>query len=136
MTTRRHRGELFAVTLVAALCLSLLTCRPAPEGSPKLLLLIVVDQFRGDYLDRFDPLWTGGVRRLLDEGVVFADAHHRHAVTHTAAGHATLVTGCHPRRHGIISNYWDDPVKRRRVYSVEDPRSRRVAGQPAGAGAG
>jgi len=109
---------------LAALCLLLLTCLPpaseVPPAGPKLLLLVVVDQFRGDYLDRFASLWTGGVRQMLDEGVVFADAHHRHAVTHTAAGHASLATGCHPRRHGIISNYWADPVLHRRVYSVED----------------
>ena len=119
------------VGLFACLCLAVLGC-PAPEpepepepeptdGRPRLLLLVVVDQFRGDYLDRFDSLWTGGVRRLLDEGAVFTEAHHRHAVTHTATGHASLATGCHPRRHGIIANYWDDPARPDRVYSVEDP---------------
>ena len=112
-----------AAVLAAGLCLAALGCRPPPPpDAPRLLLLIVVDQFRGDYLDRFDSLWTGGVRRLLDEGVVFAEAHHRHAVTHTAPGHASLVTGCHPRRHGVISNYWSDPAAGRRVYSVEDPQ--------------
>ncbi len=114
---------------MALLCLAAAGCQPppapppaSPPASPKLILLIVVDQFRGDYLDRFDSLWTGGVRRLLDEGVVFSEAHHRHAVTHTAPGHATLVTGCHPRRHGIISNYWWETVERREVYAVEDPQ--------------
>jgi predicted AlkP superfamily pyrophosphatase or phosphodiesterase len=122
------RSRIVAVGLSACLCLPAFSClEPAPEPveppdeGPRLLLLVVVDQFRGDYLDRFDSLWTAGLRRLLDEGQVFSDAHHRHAVTHTAAGHATLASGCHPRRHGIISNYWSDPVKRRRVYSVEDP---------------
>ena len=118
------RSRLLAVGLAVCLCLPALSClMPAPEppeGTPRLLLLVVVDQFRGDYLERFDSLWTAGVRRLLDEGVVFSEAHHRHAVTHTAAGHASLVTGCHPRRHGIISNYWSDPMEGRRVYSVED----------------
>ncbi len=107
--------------LVAAL----LGCQPAPpvpDGEPTLALVIVVDQFRADYLERFDALFTGGLRRLVDEGAVFTDAHHRHAVTHTAPGHASLVTGCHPRRHGIISNYWIDPGERRRVYSVGDRR--------------
>ncbi len=120
-----RRFKLTAAGLAATLCLSASGClapspEPPPPAGPKLLLLVVVDQFRGDYLDRFESLWTGGVRRMLDEGVVFGDAHHRHAVTHTAPGHASLATGCHPRRHGIISNYWPDPVKRRRVYSVED----------------
>ena len=123
---RWQRRKLLGAGLAAALGLAALTCRPPASepspGGPKLLVLVVADQFRGDYLDRFAPLWSGGVRRLLDQGVVFADAHHEHAITHTAAGHASLVTGCHPRRHGIISNYWDDPVARRRVYSVEDPK--------------
>ena len=118
------RSKLLAIGLAAGLCLSALSCvapPEPPENGPKLLLLVVVDQLRGDYLERFDSLWSGGVRRLLDEGVVFDAAHHRHAVTHTAAGHASLATGCHPRRHGIIANYWSDPVRGRRVYSVEDP---------------
>ena len=113
------------VGLVACLCLALLTCQaPEPEpadGRPRLLLVVVVDQLRADYLDRFDSLWTAGMRRLLDEGAVFTEAHHRHAVTHTASGHASLITGCHPRRHGIISNWWSDPDQLERVYAVDDP---------------
>ncbi|MFQ5349937.1 MAG: alkaline phosphatase family protein [Thermoanaerobaculia bacterium] len=112
--------------LLAATVSAVLGCapQPAPEPPadvPKLLLLVVVDQFRGDYLERFDSLWRSGLRRLLDEGVVFSDAHHRHSVTHTASGHASLITGCHPRRHGIISNYWSVPDDPERLYSVDDP---------------
>ena len=112
MWMRGSRGKLLATSLLATLCLAAVTCRPPalepPETGPRLMVLIIVDQFRGDYLDRFSSLWTGGLRRLLDEGVVFADAHHRHSMTLTATGHATLATGCHPSRHGIISNYWVD----------------------------
>lgn len=129
------RRRALTVGLVATLCMAALGCPPpapepsaaeAPEaappaGSPKLLLLIVLDQFRGDYLDRFASLWTGGLRRLLDEGAVFTEAHQGHAVTETSPGHASLATGCYPRRHGIIANYWDEPGKPRRVYSVDDP---------------
>ncbi len=108
----------------AAAALLLLVVMPAcerpPPGGPKLLLLIVADQFRGDYLERFAGLWNGGLKRLRDEGAVFTDAHHRHATTHTATGYATLATGCHPRRHGVIANHWVDPVERRRVYAVGD----------------
>ena len=111
----------------AALCALLLAsaCRPPapsePPAGPRLVLWIVVDQFQAAYLERFAPLWRGGLRRLLDQGAVFTDTHHRHAETLTAPGHASLATGCHPRRHGIIRNYWFDPVTGRRIYSVGDP---------------
>lgn len=122
---RRGEGGRRSGTLAAAVCLlvGLLACQPPPPvapAGPRLLLLIAADQFRGDYLDRFAGLWTGGLKRLREEGAVFTDAHHRHAVTHTATGYATLVTGCHPRRHGVIANYWVDPAERRLVYSVGD----------------
>ena len=123
MAMEIRRARLLAALLAMTLLLPLPGCRPRPpERAPKLLVLVVVDQLRADYLDRFDSLWTGGLRRLLDEGVVFADAHHLHHTTHTATGHASLATGCHPRRHGIISNFWEDPASRKRVYSVEDGR--------------
>ena len=119
----RTSGPRWLAALLAALCLPLAGCPaapPEPTDDPRLLLVVVVDQFRGDYLERFDALWTGGVRRLLDEGVVFTEAHHRHSATLTATGHASLITGCHPRRHGIIANYWDDVLAGQRVYSVDD----------------
>ena len=64
---------------------------PAQEAAPRLLLVLTVDQGRGDYLERFEPALTGGLARLVDEGVVFTDAHHDHAGTVTAAGHASAV---------------------------------------------
>ncbi len=124
--SRPSRRAPCAVAALAALLVPAFSCRPPapPPRAPKLILLIVVDQFRGDYLDRFAPLWSGGLRRLLDRGVVFTDAHQTHAVTHTATGHASLVTGTHPRRHGIIANSWVDPASGRYRYSVADPRHR------------
>ena len=93
---------------------------PPPEGTPRLVVLIVVDQMRYDYLERFGPLFTGGLRRLMDESVSFTDAHHDHAVTTTAPGHASLATGLHPSRHGIVDNSWFDGEEGDWVYSVED----------------
>ena len=92
-----------------------------PEGAPRLVLLLVVDQMRGDYLERFRPLLTGGLARLLEEGVVFTDAHHFHAATETAPGHATLATGAFPSRHGIIGNGWFDRESRDDAYCCGDP---------------
>ncbi|MCY3970595.1 MAG: alkaline phosphatase family protein [Acidobacteria bacterium] len=92
-----------------------------PEGTPRLVLLIVVDQMRGDYLERFRPLLNHGLARLLQEGIVFTDAHHFHAATETAPGHATLATGVFPKRHGIIANSWFDRERGEDVYCCGDP---------------
>lgn len=81
---------------------------PPPESSrlPALIVVVSIDQMRGDYLERFDGLWRHGLRRLRDEGAVFTDARYSHADTVTCAGHATLATGAVPATHGIILNQW------------------------------
>ena len=79
---------------------------PAPAAPPALIVWITIDQLRGDHLDHFRPVWTGGFRRLLTEGRVYTNASHDHGRTVTAAGHASLSTGVHPSRHGIIGNGW------------------------------
>ncbi len=104
-----------------------------PEDAPALVLLVVVDQFRADYLERFRPLFTGGLAQLLDEGVAFTDSHHFHAETVTAAGHATISTGMLPRHHGVIGNSWyrrelDEEVMA--VYDSEYGRSPRALETP------
>jgi predicted AlkP superfamily pyrophosphatase or phosphodiesterase len=65
-----------------------------------------VDQLRGDMVDHYRPMWTGGFRRLLSDGRFYTNATHDHALTVTAAGHASLSTGVHPSRHGVVSNAW------------------------------
>jgi predicted AlkP superfamily pyrophosphatase or phosphodiesterase len=69
-------------------------------------VLVVVDQLRADLLDRYDEMFTGGFRRLRDGGFRFTEATHDHSITLTAPGHATLSTGTHPSRHGIVANLW------------------------------
>ena len=92
--------------------------------APRLAMAIAVDQMRADYLERFRPWFVeGGFKRLLEGGAVYADAHHRHAMTATAPGHATLLTGVHADVHGIIGNEWFDPAAGRVINSVEDPAS-------------
>lgn len=92
-------------------------------NSPKLILQITVDQLRGDMpasvIDRCVP---GGFRYLYDNGVVYENAHHRHANTETVVGHATLATGADPADHGLISNVWFDRELGRIVYNIEDER--------------
>ena len=78
--------------------------RERPPEAPRLIVLLVADQFAYDYLERFEPVIEGGLRRLLDSGVSFREIHHEHAITATAPGHATLATGLFPRHHGVVGN--------------------------------
>jgi len=96
---------------------------PAQNANkPKLILQITVDQLRGDLPYRYyDRLGEGGFRYLLDEGVVFADAHHAHANTETIVGHTTLATGTYPAVHGMVGNIWYDRTSGKEVYNIEDP---------------
>lgn len=114
----------FAIALLVLVVVASISCArpepPPPAGAPRLVLFVVADQVRADYLDRFRPLLDGGLARLLDEAVVFTDAHHFHSDTVTATGHATLATGRLPRHHGIVGNGWYDRELGRYVLSVTD----------------
>lgn len=95
--------------------------REAPDHQPRLVLQITVDQLRGDLIRRYANHWgEGGFRRLLDEGAVYANAHHAHANTETIVGHTTLATGAHPSTHGMVGNLWMDRADREVRYNVED----------------
>jgi hypothetical protein len=121
---KRNRQTSY-LAVVAALLLLPLACRrpePEPTGGPRLVLFLVVDQLAYDELERLQPRLTGGLARLLDEGVSFAAAEHRHALTNTAPGHATLATGLDPRHHGIVNNGWFDRRAGQRVYSAADEK--------------
>jgi arylsulfatase A-like enzyme len=91
--------------------------KPLGDG-PSLAVLIVVDQARADYLERYAGLYTAGLARLLREGAVFTEAHHEHASTSTAPGHATISTGTTPAHSGIIANEWYDVDSGREIYSA------------------
>jgi len=72
----------------------------------KLVVMIVVDQMRGDYVDKFHGQWTGGLKRLVEEGAWFHDAAYPYAATETCVGHATISTGALPATHGMVANAW------------------------------
>lgn len=99
---------------------------PVESSPPPLVVFIAVDQMRFDYLERFGDLYDGGLARLLKGGLVFTNVHHTHALTGTAPGHATLVTGVVPARHGIPANRFFDRTAGRFVYAVEDTAARTV----------
>jgi predicted AlkP superfamily pyrophosphatase or phosphodiesterase len=95
----------------------------APQAleEPKLILFVAIDQFRYDYLPRFRDEYTDGLRTLLDQGAVFANAHLEHYPTVTAVGHATMMSGATPAISGIIGNDWYDRETGKQVTSVSDP---------------
>jgi predicted AlkP superfamily pyrophosphatase or phosphodiesterase len=108
----------------------------AYNGHPKLVVVIVIDQFRGDYLERYrDQFGEGGFKLFLDHGANFTDCNYDYANTRTAPGHATLFTGAYSNSHGIMANEWWDPKKKRVVTSVEDDDTKLVgiAGDKTGA---
>lgn len=97
------------------------TPAPTARERPRLILWITVDQMRGDFLAQFSHhLQPGGFERLLDTGAYYSNAHHRHGITETAPGHATLFTGAFPAEHGIVGNSWFDRESGREVVSVQD----------------
>ncbi len=101
---------------------------PAGAAKPKLVLAVVVDQFRYDYLLRFGDQYHAGISRLLEHGAVFTDAHYVHAATVTAVGHSTFMSGATPSVSGIIANEWYDRESGQMVTSVSDSQSKLVGG--------
>ncbi len=92
-------------------------------NKPKLVVQITVDQLRGDLPLRVQQsLPLGGFRYLLEQGTYYKNAHYGHANTETAVGHATLVTGADPSRHGIVANDWINSKTGQYVYNTEDEK--------------
>lgn len=124
MARMRAAFVLAVVTLWSSSC--------GEPSRPKLGVVVVVDQMRFDYLERFREQFTGGLARLLESGAVFTDAHQDHAFTETAPGHATIATGAFPSHHGIVSNNWWERAEGGVVYSVEDAEAPLVGDTEAG----
>lgn len=105
----------------AAICA--LTSLPAvAEEPPKVVLQITVDQLRGDLIDRNSAHFgEKGFKRLLQNGIYYTNAHHRHANTETIVGHTTLATGTDPAVHGMVANLWYDRATGKPFYNVQDP---------------
>lgn len=98
-----------------------------PPDKPKLIIGIVVDQMRFDYLSRFyDKFEQNGFKRLMNEGTFCKYAYLNYIFTQTGPGHATIFTGTTPSNHGIVSNDWYIPLKKQKVYCVEDQKQTTV----------
>ena len=95
--------------------------RPAAPEKPRLVVVVVIDQLRADYFERFrDRFVPDGFNRLRREGANFVACFYPYANTETAPGHATISTGTTPNRHGISGNAWYDFERGRMVQAVED----------------
>ncbi len=121
----------FGRKLVAAALVGVVGWMPsaradAYHATPKLVIILVIDQFRGDYLDRYrdDLKATNGFNLFLKHGAYFNDCMFDYANTKTAPGHATIGTGAYTDGHSIGSNEWWDMSRNtaRVVSSVEDER--------------
>lgn len=106
-----------------------------PAKKPKLVLAVVIDQFRYDYLNRFRKDYNAGFARLFEHGAVFTDAHHMHFPTVTAVGHSTFLSGATPSISGIVANEWYDRESGQSVTSVSDNAAKELGGPPGKAGA-
>ncbi|HET8810425.1 MAG TPA: alkaline phosphatase PafA [Flavobacteriaceae bacterium] len=104
------------------------------ETGPKLVVGVVVDQMRYDYLTRFwKKFGEEGFKRLVSEGFNLKNNHYNYVPTFTAPGHASIYTGTTPATHGIISNYWYDKFAKKGVYCVADTTVKPVGTEsPAG----
>ena len=93
----------------------------AQPGKPKLVIGIVVDQMRYEYLERFKTHYSDdGFKKLMNEGFFAKNTHFSYIPTYTGPGHASVFTGTTPSNHGIISNNWYDKVNNETVYCVSD----------------
>ncbi|MBZ5677602.1 MAG: alkaline phosphatase family protein [Acidobacteriia bacterium] len=119
------------LALLPLLCLSSLSlwAQAPPPPQPKLVLAIVVDQCRYDYMTRFRADFTGGLKRLLEQGAVFTNANYQASPTVTAVGHSTFMTGATPKMSGIINNTWWDRAEGKAVTSVSDDKTKLLGGR-------
>ena len=127
MFTRR------ALLLVSAAALASGVLAQTP-ARPKLVLAIVVDQYRYDYMTRFRADFTGGFKTLLTEGAVFTNARYIHFPTVTAIGHSTFLSGATPAMSGIIGNDWWDREAGKKVTSVSDDQVKLLGGSESPTG--
>jgi predicted AlkP superfamily pyrophosphatase or phosphodiesterase len=132
---RRRILSAVCILFVAVSTVALLPgAAPELPKKPKLVLTIVIDQFRYDYLLRFREDYNAGLARLLEHGAVFTDAHYPQAVTVTAVGHSTVLSGAPPSVSGIVANEWYDRELEQTVTSVFDPKTKMVGGIPGAIG--
>ncbi len=100
---------------------------------PKLVVGIVVDQMRYDYLIRFyNKYGNDGFKRLMNNGYNCKNVHFNYIPTYTAVGHSSIYTGTTPQNHGIISNFWYDKYAKKNIYCVDDINYKTIGAKKGG----
>src|SRR5574340_651110 len=117
---------LFTIAVVPFSAKSTTAAAPT-DRTPKLIVLLVVDQMRADYPFEYGARWTGGLKRLLATGAVFERAAYPYFNTLTCVGHSTIGTGVYPHGSGIVANEWWDHDAQRTFACAEDGTVRPVA---------
>ena len=125
MNTRLRRRFRHLAGIAVALAVVLTSTSSGLSGqrpaSPKLVVILVVDQLRADYLDWYSGTFSAGLQRLMRQGAMFPRGAYPYLNTVTCAGHATIGTGTFPYRHGMILNNWYDRQTGKSPYCTDDP---------------
>ncbi|MGE3520524.1 MAG: alkaline phosphatase family protein [Vicinamibacterales bacterium] len=127
----RRRGTRRPIPIVACVLAATAVLLTAAEPRPRLIVLLVVDQMRADYVDRFMARWSSGFPRLVNGGAWFAQAAYPYMETFTCAGHATIATGALPLEHGIFQNSWYDRSRGSVVVCADDRSAQPVQYSPS-----
>lgn len=119
----------YTVMVLVFLCANLSGFTQEPASRTKLVVGIIVDQMRPEYLYRFQSKFSeDGFKRIMKEGFVCKNTHYNYIPTKTAPGHASVYTGTTPKYHGIIANSWFDREQRKEVNNVDDLSTQTLGG--------
>lgn len=128
MSTRILQAATAAFVAAIVLCASPDTRVSAQAATrPKLVVLLVVDQMRGDYLEWYGANFTAGLQRLTREGAWFTRGAYPYLATVTCPGHSTIGTGTFPYHHGMILNNWYDRTSGKTPYCTDDPDAKEIS---------
>lgn len=124
----------FLLTPLLAYGCATVSPRPAAPRRAALVVVLVVDQMRAQYLETYGGNFAGGFKRLMDDGAWFRRAAYPYLNTVTCSGHATIGTGAFPFRHGMVLNAWWDRKTARPVLCTSDLSKKNIGymGTPAG----
>ena len=115
-------------TLIAVLALCcVLAIQPQAQSTVRLVVIVVVDQFRADYLTTFASHWRTGFKTISSEGAIFTQAAYPYFYTDTCAGHFTIGTGTLPRTHGMVADTWWEPSLKRTIECTDDDEATNIS---------